>query len=810
MQITGVPVVLNSLTVTDLTVLGDFNFGAVTAQDLFFGDDDQLLFGNTSASPDCRMLWETADADAHYLNLVIGSVSRNFIISEDAGVDWGHAAQTNPTIWIHSSDAADTADWLNLTHDQTDGVIDVGNGQVRLLNNLFLGDDLAVSFGNTSASPDVQILWETADADANFLSVVLGASRNIIISEDAAIDWTHAASTNPTLWIQSADSTTVADYISLAHNQTDAVIDVGAGDLLITVAGGNVAPSANDGAALGVATSGEWSDLFLASGGVINFANGNVTVTHATGALTLAGGTGYTITQAVATTGSPTALTVTGGAHTTLTASAEASAVDFDLSATVEFATGALTTQRAALFQAPTYGFVGASTLTTAATVAVEAAPSAGSNATITNSFALQVGGATSLASVAGLIYGAVDVPAHTVTITGTTQVTSAGPAGVRVGQLTLTDAGACTVDAASSIYIGAAPVAGGSVTLSNSYGLWLGNDDVPLAFGAGASGAADALIEWETADASAHYLGLTLVGGTNFVVSADRNVDWGHASGTDPRLWIQSADATDVSNYLSFYHDQTDANIDWGDGELNIFSSDATNDIVNIGDGNAATSELRIIGTTYPAFRIMSTAVVTAFQFLVLPGFDQVTFGANSTDGGRQFVFTDLVGFNQDHDIPTQTNPLLSVASGLNPATDNGEHINFSYLGLRAGNCDNADFSSSNFDMETDRATFDFTISAVNAYNSAAANANPNGGNLYLVGGNGAAADTVGANGGDVVVVPGTRDSGGNGTVGVFTVRQPGGVAGTDDLDMYHDGTNGVIESLSGALDLTNQDILF
>src|SRR3990167_4916281 len=44
---------------------------------------------------------------------------------------------------------------------------------------------------------------------------------------------------------------------------------------------GAISPSANDGAALGSATV-SWADLFLASGGIINFANGDVTITHAT------------------------------------------------------------------------------------------------------------------------------------------------------------------------------------------------------------------------------------------------------------------------------------------------------------------------------------------------------------------------------------------------------------------------------------------------------------------------------------------------------------------------------------------------
>jgi len=93
----------------------------------------------------------------------------------------------------------------------------------------------------------------------------------------------------------------------------------------------------------------------------------------------------------IRTTGSPTLVTVTGPAHTTLTASTEATDINLNLARTVQFATGALTTQRAIRIQAPTYGFVGSSTLTTASTVSISGAPVAGTNATITNTYALQV-----------------------------------------------------------------------------------------------------------------------------------------------------------------------------------------------------------------------------------------------------------------------------------------------------------------------------------------------------------------------------------------------------------------------------------
>lgn len=101
-------------------------------------------------------------------------------------------------------------------------------------------------------------------------------------------------------------------------------------------------------------------------------------------------------TQPVSTSGSPTAFTLTGAAHTTLTASTEATDVNFNLARTVQFAAGALTTQRAFRIQAPTYSFASASTITTASTLSISGAPVAGTNATITNSYALNVEGGTS------------------------------------------------------------------------------------------------------------------------------------------------------------------------------------------------------------------------------------------------------------------------------------------------------------------------------------------------------------------------------------------------------------------------------
>ncbi len=75
---------------------------------------------------------------------------------------------------------------------------------------------------------------------------------------------------------------------------------------------GAVVPTTSDGAALGT-TALMWSDLFLASGSVVNFNNGDVTITHAANTLTVAGGTLATAALTTTTIVASGAITPTGG-----------------------------------------------------------------------------------------------------------------------------------------------------------------------------------------------------------------------------------------------------------------------------------------------------------------------------------------------------------------------------------------------------------------------------------------------------------------------------------------------------------------
>jgi hypothetical protein len=238
------------------------------------------------------------------------------------------------------------------------------------------------------------------------------------------------------------------------------------------------------------------------------------------------------ITQAAATSGSPTGFIFTGAAHTTLAASTEASDFDISNNRTVQFDTGTISTQRAAVFRAPTYSFVAASTISQAATLAITGAPVAGTNATLTNTYALWVqGGQTRLSgsttaagvltATAGITSTATIIAANSasstsvpltvqqtavagataptlITVTGaahtnatlSTEVTDlnvnlARTVQFATGALTTQRAfriqaptyafvGASTITTAATLAISGAPVAGTNATLTNSYSLWV------------------------------------------------------------------------------------------------------------------------------------------------------------------------------------------------------------------------------------------------------------------------------------------------------------------------------------------------
>lgn len=123
----------SSLTISPTTgdVVASLNVGNSNTwtADQILSDDTKLSFGASDAS----IAWNTAQTnDALFIG--VDSTSRTIIICEqaDIGTDFGHANQSNPTLFIHSADAAETSDWISLSHDGSSPILQGGNGFLRI------------------------------------------------------------------------------------------------------------------------------------------------------------------------------------------------------------------------------------------------------------------------------------------------------------------------------------------------------------------------------------------------------------------------------------------------------------------------------------------------------------------------------------------------------------------------------------------------------------------------------------------------------------------------------------------------------
>lgn len=190
--------------------------------------------------------------------------------------------------------------------------------------------------------------------------------------------------------------------------------------------------------------------------------------------ITLAVTTGRTTFAGAAVSGGSGLIVLTPGAHTAVTAEA----IDVSQDAHTITITGAYATQRFWNIAQPTISAASALAVTTAVTVNIDGAPTQASSAQISSPVILRIGssGAVTFQGVAASAYAGFQLSAHTITDATTTQVTAAiGVAGISVGVITVNQSGgAVTIDQGASVYIAGALTAGGSVTISNNYALFV------------------------------------------------------------------------------------------------------------------------------------------------------------------------------------------------------------------------------------------------------------------------------------------------------------------------------------------------
>lgn len=226
----------------DLQVTGEFEvdgaayFDATTLHNSThtMNDNADLAFGS---SADVRLDFSTNQLTANSLVLGLDNVSQTLLIVEaaDKDVDFGHAAEINPAVFVHSADATSILEYLKLQHDGTAGILESGSGSLILRaagNIVTVEDNVQIALGTSS---DSRFLYSTLQTPDSLMMGVPGTTNALAIVEtaDVAFDFAHTLQVNPTVFFHSENQSTV-EWLGITHDQTDGLITTGAGGLMLT------------------------------------------------------------------------------------------------------------------------------------------------------------------------------------------------------------------------------------------------------------------------------------------------------------------------------------------------------------------------------------------------------------------------------------------------------------------------------------------------------------------------------------------------------------------------------------------------
>jgi len=157
----------------------------------------------------------------------------------------------------------------------TDGSLQTDGG-LSVAKAAYIGTDLVVADDATLKS-DSAVLGFGADTDVTLTHV---ADTGLLLNGSSQLQFRDSA-----IYISSS----VDGFLDLTAD-TKINLSGAVGISGLTTFQTGLVPDADDGAYLGTSALG-WSDLFLAEGGVINWDNGDMTMTQASNVMTIAGGT---------------------------------------------------------------------------------------------------------------------------------------------------------------------------------------------------------------------------------------------------------------------------------------------------------------------------------------------------------------------------------------------------------------------------------------------------------------------------------------------------------------------------------------
>lgn len=192
----------------------------------------------------------------------------------------GSATSWNPSTSDGASLGTSSLLWSDLFL-ASGGVINWNAGDVTITHSAN-----ALAFAGVTGDYTFDDAVTPATNDAGALGSATLSWSDTFLADGGVINWGNGGVT--LTHTAASDSLTIAADAAagLASTQINLAVD---GSTEAILNGTNLTPGANDGNALG-ASGTAWSDLFLASGSVINFNAGDVTLTHSSNTLTLGGG----------------------------------------------------------------------------------------------------------------------------------------------------------------------------------------------------------------------------------------------------------------------------------------------------------------------------------------------------------------------------------------------------------------------------------------------------------------------------------------------------------------------------------------
>lgn len=205
--------------------------------------DEIFLYIGSGA--DTKLSWQTTGNDNLQLGLAVGSATDSGYFSLVEYADVGNANRSptgtsaNPVLRVYSSDATQPDDYVEISHDQTNGVITSQNGTLRLesyRSAIELDSDTGtrgkVTILEDSGNATFNIVGSTTTDEA-FLSLEDEGGNQVIITNDDNFnkDHDHALQTDPTLYIHSDTDpdTNNTQWVSITHDKTNPVINSGTG-----------------------------------------------------------------------------------------------------------------------------------------------------------------------------------------------------------------------------------------------------------------------------------------------------------------------------------------------------------------------------------------------------------------------------------------------------------------------------------------------------------------------------------------------------------------------------------------------------